>query len=89
MQTLGDFTIDAATGAITVSTAPTFSLTATEENTRTLTIRATDTSTTPGVVGETTTDERNHYRTVTRAAYDSVADISNRRRDHDNHRRKR
>ena len=49
-QTLGDFTIDAATGVITVATAPTFSLTATE-NTRTLTIRATDTST--GATGQT------------------------------------
>ena len=54
-KTLGDFTIDAATGVITVSNAPTFSLTATEENTRTLTVRATDTST--GAAGETTTEE--------------------------------
>ena len=55
LQTLGDFTIDAATGVITVSTEPTFSLTATEGNTRTLTIRATDTS--AGAAGETTTEE--------------------------------
>ena len=46
----GNFAINAATGVITVATAPTFSLTATE-NTRTLTIRATDTST--GATGQT------------------------------------
>ena len=53
-QTLDDFTINANTGVITVSTAPTFSETDATANTRTLIIRATDTSDDGDRLGETT-----------------------------------
>ncbi len=50
LSILGNFAIDANTGEITVASAPTFSTTPTD-NTRTLTIRATDT--TAGATGQT------------------------------------
>ncbi len=53
-QTLGNFAIDANSGVITVATAPVFSDATPADNTRTIAIRATDTSS--GVTGDMTTD---------------------------------
>ena len=66
-QTLGNFAINANTGVITVASAPTFLGTAAD--TRTLTIRATET--TAGATGQTRRRDYYNHRNAPRYIYDS------------------